>query len=162
EGPEVAAAVLDDLASDQDARPRVLHGDLHAHVALVVLQPDVVARPVLLDEVVLEDEGFLVAGGDQGLELGQALDQEAHLAALVALHRHGASHAFLPGRVTDGAGCRAPRDDATWRSSHQPPTEATPARGTGPAGAPPDGAAAPVVRARASAFSWPAPRPISS
>src|SRR5207249_2439976 len=83
EGPEVTAAVLHDLAGDQDARPRVVHGDLHAHVALVVLQPDVVARPVLLDEVVLEDEGFLVAGGDQGLELGQTLDQEADLAALV-------------------------------------------------------------------------------
>src|SRR5262249_24303423 len=84
EGPEVAAPVLHDPAGDEHARPRVLHRHLDAHVALIVLQPDVVARAGLFDEVVLEDEGFLVVGGAQGLEVSKPLDQEADLASLVA------------------------------------------------------------------------------
>src|SRR5262249_45601401 len=40
---EVAASVLHDPARDEDAWPRVLHRHLHAHVALVVLETDVVA-----------------------------------------------------------------------------------------------------------------------
>ena len=84
ERPEVAAAVLDDAPRDQHARPRSLHRDLDADVALVVLQPDVVARLVLLDQVVLEDQRFLLVRRDQRLEVGEPADQEAHLAALVA------------------------------------------------------------------------------
>src|SRR5439155_1690179 len=41
EGAEVAAPVLDDPARHQHARPRIRDRDLDAHVALVVLQPDV-------------------------------------------------------------------------------------------------------------------------
>jgi hypothetical protein len=81
---EIAAPVLDDAPRDEDARPRVLQGHLDADVALVVLQPDVVARLVLLDQVVLEDERFLVARGHQRLEVRETVDEEAHLAALVS------------------------------------------------------------------------------
>src|SRR2546427_6139785 len=101
EGPEVAAPVLDDPTRHQHARPRVPDRDLDAHVALVVLQPDVVARPVLLDEVVLEDERFLVAGGDDGLEVRETLDQEAHLAALVAAAEIGAHARTEARRLAD-------------------------------------------------------------
>ena len=98
---EVLAAVLDDLAGDEDARPLVLHGHLDADVRLVVLEPDVVARLVLLDEVVLEDQRFLVVAGDQGLEVGDALHEEAHLAALVAAAEVGAHAGAQALRLAD-------------------------------------------------------------
>ena len=81
---EVPAAVLHDLPRHEYPGPRILHAHLHAHVALVVLQADVVARPVLLDQVVLEDQRFLVVRRDERLELRHALDEKADLAALVA------------------------------------------------------------------------------
>src|SRR5262245_29444939 len=42
-GAEVLASVLDDLSGDENAWPRVVHGDFDADVGLVVLQPDVIA-----------------------------------------------------------------------------------------------------------------------
>ena len=54
--PEVAAAVVDQLAGPLDPRELVAEGDLDVRVALVVLEPDVEARPVALDQVGLEQE----------------------------------------------------------------------------------------------------------
>src|SRR5579885_2795913 len=51
EGPEISAAILHDPPRDRDPRPRMI-GDLGAQVGFVILQPDVVTRFVLLDEVV--------------------------------------------------------------------------------------------------------------
>ena len=60
-GAEVADALA--LASPHHGRPRplVVEGDGQPRVALVVLQPDVVAGQVGLDERVLEDEGLDLA-----------------------------------------------------------------------------------------------------
>ena len=50
------------------------HGD--RGIALVVLEPDVEPGPVLLDEVVLEDQRLRLGGHDDGLDVGdQALEQ---------------------------------------------------------------------------------------
>ena len=54
--PEVAAAVVDQLAGALDPREVVAQRDLDVRVALVVLEPDVEARPVALDQVGLEQE----------------------------------------------------------------------------------------------------------
>src|SRR6267378_8079453 len=48
--PEVVSAVFDDAARHRDARPRMVR-DFRAQVRFVVLEPDVVARLVLLDQV---------------------------------------------------------------------------------------------------------------
>src|SRR6516165_7538612 len=57
---KVLTAILDDASRDRDSRPGMI-GDLGAQVRFVVLKPDVVARLVLLDEIVLEDQRFLFA-----------------------------------------------------------------------------------------------------
>ena len=54
--PEVAAAVRGQLAGALDAREVVAQGDLDERVALVVLEPDVEARLVALDEVRLQQQ----------------------------------------------------------------------------------------------------------
>ena len=89
---EVVAAVLDNLARDGDAWPRVI-GDLRAQVRFVVLQPDVVPGLVLLDQVVLEDQRFLLVGGDDGVEVAHALHEEANLEAAVAAFAEVGAHA---------------------------------------------------------------------
>jgi hypothetical protein len=47
-------------------------------VALVVLEDDVVARPVLLDQVVLENQRFLLGAGDDVIDAHRSRDQELH------------------------------------------------------------------------------------
>ena len=66
---EIEGAVLLHLAGDEHLREGVLPGQLHVRVALVVPQQDVVRRPVLLDEVVLQDQGLQLRGADHELQV---------------------------------------------------------------------------------------------
>ena len=72
--PEIAAAVLDELAGPLDAREVVRLRDLDVGVALVVLEPDVEARPVALDQVGFEEEGLADRIGDRVLDVLDLLD----------------------------------------------------------------------------------------
>jgi hypothetical protein len=49
------------------------------HIRLIVPEPNVEPRPEPLDEVVLEEEGILLAGGHQELEIVHPIDQMLHL-----------------------------------------------------------------------------------
>ncbi len=89
---EIFAAVLDDLAGHHDAGPRMI-GDLGAQVGFVVFEADVVARLVLLDEVVFEDQRFFLTARHQGVEVAHPPHQEAHLEALVAAVAEIGAHA---------------------------------------------------------------------
>src|SRR5581483_7479048 len=84
EGPEISAPILHDPPRDRDPRPRMI-GNLGAQVGFVILQPDVVARLVLLDEVVLEVYRLVLAGVHQGVEIPHPPHQETHLEAPVTL-----------------------------------------------------------------------------
>ena len=68
-------------------------GHLGAQVRLVVLQPDVVTRAILLDEVVFENQRFLLAVRDQHVEVADSLHQETHLEASVAAFAEVGAHA---------------------------------------------------------------------
>ena len=72
--PEVAAPVVDELARPLDAREVVAVGDLDVRVALVVLEPDVEARPEALDEVRLQQEGLGDGVGQGDLEVRHPVD----------------------------------------------------------------------------------------
>ena len=78
EGPEVRRAVLRDPPDEAQARERVRAVHPDDEVGLVVLQPQVVGRLVLLDPRVLEDQGL--RGGLRGddLHVDGAPDEEPH------------------------------------------------------------------------------------
>src|SRR6202453_3975319 len=80
---EVAATVFHDPAGDRDPRPCVIR-DFCAEIRLVVFEPDIVARPVLLDQVIFENQRFFFVTRDQRLEVAHAAHQEAHLKTTVA------------------------------------------------------------------------------
>jgi len=80
---EVAVAILHDLSRSEDSRPRMLRRHFDAQVTLVVLQPDVVARLVLLDEIVFENQRFFGIARHQRFDVFHAANQEFNLAALV-------------------------------------------------------------------------------
>ena len=82
-GAEVAAAVPDDAPGGQHPGPSAGR-DLDAQIALVVLQADVVAGLVLLDQVVLEDQGFLLVAGHQGLDVVRLAHEEHDVGPAVA------------------------------------------------------------------------------
>ena len=75
---EVAAAVADELAGALDAREVVAQGDPDVGVALVVLEADVEARLVALDEVGLEEERLGDRVGERVLEVGDVVDHLAN------------------------------------------------------------------------------------
>ncbi len=100
-GPEVAGAVGRGAADDLEARP---HAFGHAAEAerdevLVVAELDVVAGPVLLDEVVLEDRRFLLVGRDDRVEVADGRLEDRDERALVAPARPGSSS----GRASAGS-----------------------------------------------------------
>src|SRR5258708_39545168 len=65
---EVARGAIAERPRPQDPREVLTERDLHVRVRLVVLEPDVVARPVLLDEIRLEEVGLRDAAGEDVLE----------------------------------------------------------------------------------------------
>ena len=71
--PEVPAAVVGQLAGALDAREVVGPGDLDVGVALVVLEADVEARLVALDQVRLEEERLADRVGDRVFDVGDSI-----------------------------------------------------------------------------------------
>ncbi len=82
-------------AGDEHAGERVgqRHGD--GGIALVVLEPDVEPGPVLLDEVVLEDQRLRLGGHDDGLDVGDQALEQLVLGAAVEVGREVAPHPAL-------------------------------------------------------------------
>src|SRR5918992_4843494 len=94
---EVAVAVLDDLAGGENPRPGMLGCDFDAEIALIVLEPDVVAGFVLLDQIVFENQRFLIASRDQCVEIADAAHQELDLRTLIGtveIRTHSSAQIF--------------------------------------------------------------------
>ena len=101
-GAEVARAVLDHLAGDGHLGEGVRPVHLDVGVALVVLEADVVARAVLLDQVHLEDERLELRTDHDPLDIGDVLHQLAGLVVLVgALLEIGAHPVAQVDRLAD-------------------------------------------------------------
>ena len=83
---EVARAVLLALARPPHLQPRigVALVEPQDDEVLVVAQPDVEARLVLLDELVLEEDGLLLRARDDDVDVSQEVVEEGHERPLVA------------------------------------------------------------------------------
>ena len=79
EGPEVEGAVLLDLPGHEHLGEGVLPGELHIGIGLVVPEQDVEGGEVLLDEVVLQDQGFQLRLADDELQVPDTAHQAAGL-----------------------------------------------------------------------------------
>ncbi len=78
-GTKVAAPIGYHLPHQNHPREILLHGDLDIGIALVILEADVVARVVSLDELGFEDEGLKLALGDDPLDIRDVGDQAGGL-----------------------------------------------------------------------------------
>ena len=83
-GAEVFRAVLDAAARGKNPRKALLF-DAHPGVGLAVLEVDVVARLVLLDQRVLEQQRIKLGLGDNRLNVGDLAHQHAESGGIVAL-----------------------------------------------------------------------------
>ena len=72
--PEVPTAVVDELARPLDPRELVAEGHLDIWIALVVLEPDIEARPIALDEVGFQQERLGDGVGLGDLDVGDPVD----------------------------------------------------------------------------------------
>ena len=101
-GAEVARPVLLHPAHDLDTREILLPVDLDVGKLAVVLEPDVVVRPVALDQLVLEDQRFqlglghppgdVLDLGHQRLGFGVLLGRGMEIAAHPVLEHDGLAH----------------------------------------------------------------------
>src|SRR4030095_2240343 len=87
--PKITVAVLDDLTRREDSRPGVLCRNFNAQIALVVFKSNIVARLVLLDEIVFENQRFFVITRDQSLDIGDASHEKLDLAASIRTMKIG-------------------------------------------------------------------------
>ncbi len=106
--PEVARAVGGGGAHDGEPGPLGARLEPERGVLLVVAQLDVEARPMLLDEEVLEDRRLLLGLRDQGLEVGHHAVQQGHEVARVRGARmevrpHAGAEALRLAHVDDDA-----------------------------------------------------------
>src|SRR3954452_12477584 len=63
------------LPREVDARELLVEADTHVRIGLVVPKPDVVLRPVPLDEALLRQQGLRLVLSDQELDRVRAVDQ---------------------------------------------------------------------------------------
>ena len=83
ERPEVPGAIALHRPRDVDLREFLRQIDLDERIALVVLEPRVIGRLVLLDEVAFEEEGFLLRLCHDVFEFGDARDHLPDLRRVV-------------------------------------------------------------------------------
>jgi hypothetical protein len=99
---EVQAAVQLRPSHQDDPRKGIPESHLEIGEVLVVPHEDVVTGPLPLDEVVLEDQGFRAAGGENQLEIPDLGDQGEGLGRVLgALLEVGADPAAQRGRLAD-------------------------------------------------------------
>ena len=91
-GTEVGRTVLAQAPRDVDARI-LFGGELDIRVSLVVAQQDVVARLPLLDEIVLEREGFFFVVDTDEFEVARLADERAGLGIYEPVFIEVAAHA---------------------------------------------------------------------
>ena len=82
-GAKIARAVLRDAPRDHDTRILVGERDLEIWIALVILEADVVARTMLLDEVALQDQRLDFRVCEDRLEVGDLRHHRTHLRRLM-------------------------------------------------------------------------------
>ena len=99
---EVLGAVALDLANESKSREVVRAVDANEQVGLVVLEPQVVGRLVLLDERVLEQQGLFGRAGRDHVHVGRTTHEQPHEEATVAaLAEVAAGAAAQIGRLAD-------------------------------------------------------------
>ena len=79
-GAEIRSAVFAQAPGDEHFRVAIAHSQLDVGVGLVVAQQDVEARLALLDQVVLERQGFALVGHHNVFEVHGFAHQRAGLA----------------------------------------------------------------------------------
>ena len=77
--PEIEGPVGIEAPHEPQGRELLLQVQAQAEIILVVPQHDIVAGPVLLDEVALQDEGLPAAGGDEEVHPGHLLQHQGGL-----------------------------------------------------------------------------------
>ena len=105
EGSQIAGAVAYDIAGGEDAGKRFV-GDADEGVFFVVFEEDVVAGFVRLDLGRFQDQGFLLGGGEDVVDIGDVSDQGVELpsavvARLLEIGTHPAAQTFGLADVDD-------------------------------------------------------------
>ena len=82
--PEVERAVLSDAPDDPKSGKRVRDVQADKGIMLVVAKNDIIARPPLLDEIALQDQGLQLIRGQQIFHVGDLRDHDAEAVGIVA------------------------------------------------------------------------------
>ena len=104
-GPEVGGAVLDDAAGDEDAGEALIL-DANIGIAFIVAQHYIVARQILLDQGVFQQQGVGLRFHHRKLQAAGVLDHHAGLVgtvpAVAEIGGHAAAQVLGLAHVEDG------------------------------------------------------------
>ena len=92
-GTKIERAVFFYEPGEIDARIFLGGGELDVGIGLVIAKQDVEFRPIFLDEVVLERQGFAFVADDNGFQVGNLAGQRAGLGVNPARLREVGAHA---------------------------------------------------------------------
>ena len=94
-GAEIEGPVRVKPPDEPEGREVFLQVKAEAEIILVIPEHDVVAGPVLLDEVALQDEGFPARGGEDHVHLGHFLEHQGGLGVVLLRGLEVGSQAVL-------------------------------------------------------------------
>ena len=94
-GAEIEGPVRVEPPDEPEGREVFLQVQPEAEIIFVVPEHDVVAGPVLLDEVALQDEGFPARGGEDHVHLGHFLEHQGGLGVVTVRGLEVGSQAVL-------------------------------------------------------------------
>lgn len=78
EGAEILRPIITaDVPRDEDARPLIIHRDLHIGIGLVITQGDIVLRVQFFDEIALQDQRLHLCPGHRDVEIVRVTDHRS-------------------------------------------------------------------------------------
>ena len=80
---QIFTAVLRNLAGQEEAWPLVMLGDLYVPIGGIVLEPNIIPRPELLNQGVFEQQRLFFGLGNNDLDIGQLGEEKTDLRAAV-------------------------------------------------------------------------------
>lgn len=86
EGAEILRPIIAaDVPRDEDARPLIIHRDLHIGVGLVITQGDIVLRVQFFDEIALQDQRLHLRPGHRDVEIVRVTDHRSDFRGTVLI-----------------------------------------------------------------------------
>ena len=93
--PKITCPILQDTPRYVHARIFFLQGDLHIWIGLIILQADIIARPMLLDQIALENQRLDLRARKDRFKISNLRHHRTHLGRMIFIALEILPHTIL-------------------------------------------------------------------